>query len=91
MAKDAKTKEHALKIKRKLMKKYSIPKIIGDCEIYERTGIEAFKRKPSRKMSGVSVIAVMTSPEKCPHGKCVFCPGGIEQKTPQSYTGLEPA
>lgn len=50
-------------------------------------------KKPSRTISGVAVVAVMTSPHPCPHGKCIFCPGGIEKEipTPQSYTGREPA
>ncbi|MEA3559773.1 MAG: tRNA uridine(34) 5-carboxymethylaminomethyl modification radical SAM/GNAT enzyme Elp3 [Candidatus Thermoplasmatota archaeon] len=50
-------------------------------------------KKPSRTVSGVAVVAVMTSPHSCPHGKCIFCPGGTEKEvpTPQSYTGREPA
>jgi elongator complex protein 3 len=50
-------------------------------------------KKPSRTLSGVAVVAVMTSPHDCPHGKCLFCPGGTskETPTPQSYTGKEPA
>ena len=43
--------------------------------------------KPTRSLSGVSVVAVMTSPFRCPHGKCTYCPGGPEFGTPQSYTG----
>jgi len=84
-------KEKAHAVKRKAMKKYGINGIIKDSDIYIKSGLEVFKRKPSRKLSGVSVIAVMTSPAKCPHGKCVFCPGGVESNTPQSYTGKEPA
>lgn len=55
--------------------------------------IHILKKKPSRTLSGVAVVAVMTSPHECPHGKCLFCPGGVEQEvpTPQSYTGREPA
>ncbi|NLK26574.1 MAG: tRNA uridine(34) 5-carboxymethylaminomethyl modification radical SAM/GNAT enzyme Elp3 [Euryarchaeota archaeon] len=49
------------------------------------------QRKPVRTLSGVAVVAVMTSPAPCPHGKCIFCPGGIENGSPQSYTGKEPA
>lgn len=49
------------------------------------------KRKPVRTMSGVAVVAVMTSPAPCPHGKCIYCPGGVENNSPQSYTGKEPA
>ena len=50
-------------------------------------------KKPSRTLSGVAVVSVMTSPHSCPHGRCVFCPGGEQEEipTPQSYTGKEPA
>ena len=44
-----------------------------------------------RTLSGVAVVAVMTSPAPCPHGKCIFCPGGVDNNSPQSYTGREPA
>ena len=49
--------------------------------------------KPTRTLSGVAPIAVMTSPAPCPHGKCLPCPGGPEHvfHSPQSYTGEEPA
>ena len=49
--------------------------------------------KPSRTLSGVAPIAVMTSPAPCPHGKCLPCPGGPDHPfaSPQSYTGEEPA
>lgn len=50
--------------------------------------------KPTRDLSGVCVVAVMTRPFKCPHGKCITCPGGIDSAfgtVPQSYTGTEPA
>ena len=43
--------------------------------------------KPVRTISGVAVIAAMTSPAPCPHGLCVPCPGGPDSKfhSPQSY------
>lgn len=47
------------------------------------------KIKPTREQSGVSVVAIMTKPFPCPHGKCTMCPGG--KTVPQSYTGEEPA
>jgi elongator complex protein 3 len=47
--------------------------------------------KPARSQSGVAVVAVMSSPAGCPHGKCIFCPGGPEVGVPQSYTGFEPS
>ncbi|MBW3019904.1 tRNA uridine(34) 5-carboxymethylaminomethyl modification radical SAM/GNAT enzyme Elp3 [Candidatus Woesearchaeota archaeon] len=50
--------------------------------------------KPVRTISGVAPVAIMTKPHKCPHGSCLFCPGGPKSKfgdVPQSYTGKEPA
>jgi elongator complex protein 3 len=51
----------------------------------------AVLRKPSRTLSGVAVVAVMTAPARCPHGRCTYCPGGVENASPQSYTGEEPS
>ncbi len=56
----------------------------------ERLGRGA-RRKPTRTLSGVAVVAVMTSPARCPHGRCSYCPGGVDLGTPQSYTGEEPS
>lgn len=47
--------------------------------------------KPAKTASGVAVVTVMPKPFECPHGRCVYCPGGIEFNTPLSYTGTEPA
>ncbi len=50
-------------------------------------------RKFTRSLSGVTVVAIMTEPLKCP-GECIFCPGPNSQpgeKVAQSYTGREPA
>ncbi|MFX1603406.1 MAG: tRNA uridine(34) 5-carboxymethylaminomethyl modification radical SAM/GNAT enzyme Elp3 [Promethearchaeota archaeon] len=49
------------------------------------------QKRPVRTVSGVAVVAVMTEPHKCPHGKCAYCPGGPDLGVPQSYTGHEPA
>jgi elongator complex protein 3 len=51
------------------------------------------RRKPVRTASGVSPVAVMTSPHNCPHGQCLYCPGGPDSEfdSAQSYTGQEPA
>jgi elongator complex protein 3 len=65
----------------------------------ERERLGMLVRKPTRTLSGVAVIAAMTSPARCPHGTCIPCPGGIAgqpasqscQPSPQSYTGREPA
>ncbi|MDR1403962.1 MAG: tRNA uridine(34) 5-carboxymethylaminomethyl modification radical SAM/GNAT enzyme Elp3 [Candidatus Methanoplasma sp.] len=66
--------------------------ILKNVEPGDRKLLEPFLiKKPMRTMSGVAVVAVMTSPHPCPHGKCAYCPGGVENGSPQSYTGKEPA
>ena len=50
--------------------------------------------KPVRTMAGVAPVALMTKPHKCPHGTCIYCPGGPDSPfgdVPQAYTGTEPA
>ncbi len=54
------------------------------------TGVRRVK-KPVRAVSGVLVVAVMTHPYPCPHGRCVYCPGGVREGTPQSYVEKSPA
>ena len=47
------------------------------------------KKKPTRTLSGVAIVAVMCHPHQCPHGKCFYCPQS--EVAPPSYTGEEPA
>jgi len=50
------------------------------------------KRKVTRTISGVTVVAAMTKPYPCPQPEpCAYCPGGPSVGAPQSYTGYEPA
>lgn len=66
--------------------------ILSNVSEEERAVLEPYLvKKPVRTISGVAVVAVMTSPHPCPHGKCTYCPGGVENDSPQSYTGKEPA
>ncbi len=48
---------------------------------------EILKVKPTRTLSGVSVVTVLTKPFMCP-GKCIFCPNDISM--PKSYISSEP-
>lgn len=58
----------------------------------ERARVEPVLRiRPTRSASGVTIVAIQSSPAACPHGKCTYCPGGPEFGTAQSYTGDEPA
>jgi elongator complex protein 3 len=80
--------------------KFSSPKVPKNTELLDyapderREDLqEVLQRKPVRTASGVSPVAIMTSPHQCPHGKCLYCPGGpgSEFSSSQSYTGHEPA
>jgi len=58
----------------------------------KRTLLPLLRRKATRTISGVTVIAAMTKPYPCPQpNPCAYCPGGPSVGVPQSYTGFEPA
>ncbi len=100
------SKEQLAKLKIKLCRKYKLKKIPTDIEIMlnaDKNDLLKIKKylltKPTRTISGVAVIAIMTKPIICPHvkkgfGPCIMCPGGPKSNfgdVPQSYTGKEPA
>ena len=86
--------------KKTVSAKYHLSNLPGNSKILSQAlpgeydnVIEILQRKPVRTISGVAVIAVMTSPAPCPHGTCIPCPGGPDSdyQSPQSYMGHEPA
>jgi len=92
--------KHNLNIlKNKLAKKHGIKRIPTDAEILLHANNDDYKNlklitKPTRTLSGVAPIALMCKPHKCPHGTCIYCPGGPGSEfgdVPQSYTGKEPS
>lgn len=97
---DSFSNDEFTKLKMKLCKLYRLPKmptnieILMSAEAADVTELKNLVTKPTRSLSGVAVVAVMTKPHKCPHGKCITCPGGVDSEfgdVPQSYTGTEPA
>ena len=83
---------------RKTCGKYSLDRMPKSHEILSMVkGDEFLKlrkvlvKKPVKTASGVAVIALMPKPYACPHGRCTYCPGGIEFNSPNSYTGHEPS
>jgi elongator complex protein 3 len=97
---EIKDEDELNKVKKEVSKYYHLSSLPRNGDIIiqgspeEQTAIKEFlKRKPVRTISGVAVIAVMTSPALCPHGVCLPCPGGPNSvfKSPQSYMGREPA
>lgn len=94
------TKEELHRVKIQMCKIYHMKTIPRDSEILAQLPIDTsendfardlLRKKSMRTLSGVAVVAAMTAPEPCPHGRCLPCPGGPTQHTPQSYTGFEPA
>jgi len=90
-----KNKKELEKSKRKLSSKYhsNWPSNIELLKKMDEATRNQFKKlikiKPVRTLSGVAVIAVMSKPAPCPHGKCTYCPHIDE--VPEAYTGTEPA
>jgi elongator complex protein 3 len=93
------THEDVNRLKIKIAAKYHLEAVPANADLISAlTPLETKKllpilrRKATRTISGVSVIATMTKPYPCPQPEpCAYCPGGPNQGSPQSYTGYEPA
>ncbi len=92
------TKKELERLKISLCRKHKMDRLPSNAEILAHVADEdldevegLLRTKPVRTISGVAVVAVMTSPHDCPHGRCAYCPGGVKDGTAQSYTGREPA
>jgi elongator complex protein 3 len=85
--------------KNQVAAKHQLARIPSNAEIIaamnpqeKRRLLPLLRRKSTRTISGVTVVAVMTKPQPCPQDEpCAYCPGGPAQGVPQSYTGHEPA
>jgi elongator complex protein 3 len=85
------------KLKKKTAVDFSLNRYISNSEILAtlppgtRGGFQEILRvHPRRSASGIIVVTVFSSPFLCPHGTCVFCPGGPNTGTPQSYLPESP-
>lgn len=56
-------------------------------QVYSQEIREKIKMKPTRTISGVTPVTVLTKPFPCP-GECIFCPNDV--KMPKSYLSNEP-
>lgn len=91
--------EELERAKRRICKNHNVARVPSNAEILEKAGedekdevLPILRRKPVRSISCVTVITVMPRPHPCPKDEpCIYCPGGPDQDTPQSYTGEEPA
>ena len=93
-----KTTKDLARVKARICGKYKVPRLPRNGDILEvateeerEIVIPILRTKRVRTISGIVVVAVMAQPYPCPHGKCLYCPGGPDVGAPQSYTGREPA
>ncbi len=80
------------KLKKRAAKRYSLDRYVSNSEVIaalEPGARDAFEEMlrvhPRRSASGIVVVTAFSAPYSCPHGTCVFCPGGPRSGTPQSY------
>ncbi|WNY24972.1 tRNA uridine(34) 5-carboxymethylaminomethyl modification radical SAM/GNAT enzyme Elp3 [Methanolapillus millepedarum] len=94
------TENDLMRVKKNVCKAYHLKTLPSNGDIIlrgspkeQKAVRDILQRKPVRTISGVAVLAAMTSPAPCPHGKCIPCPGGPDSDfhSPQSYMGKEPA
>jgi elongator complex protein 3 len=85
------------RLKKRAAKQYSLGRYVSNSEVIAalapgaRDAFEEMLRvHPRRSASGIVVVAVFSAPYSCPHGTCVFCPGGPRSGTPQSYLPESP-
>jgi elongator complex protein 3 len=90
------SKDEIQRLKRKLCQQYKLSRFPSDVEILgyatdeEKTKVSAIlRKKPTRSLSGVVIVAAMTEPMDCP-GQCTYCPTNIPT-APKAYVGEEPA
>ncbi|MCL2141783.1 MAG: tRNA uridine(34) 5-carboxymethylaminomethyl modification radical SAM/GNAT enzyme Elp3 [Methanimicrococcus sp.] len=100
MSGEIESEKELAQVKKKICKRYKLSSLPSNGDIIlsgnpdEKKAVrDILQRKPVRTISGVAVLAAMTSPAPCPHGKCLPCPGGPDSTfhSPQSYMGREPA
>ena len=93
------TREDANRLKIRTAGKYQLGEVPSNADLISlltpqeaRRLLPILRRKTTRTISGVTVVATMTKPYPCPQPEpCAYCPGGPTRGSPQSYTGQEPA
>ena len=85
------------KLKKRTASEFALNRYLSNSEIISslssksRTGFEEMLRvHPRRSASGIVVVTAFSAPFACPHGTCIFCPGGPRFGTPQSYLTHSP-
>ena len=85
------------RLKKRVSTDYRLDRYVSNSEVIaalppsSRVAFEETLRvHPRRSASGIVVVTAFSAPFLCPHGTCVFCPGGPTVGTPQSYLPHSP-
>jgi len=91
------SREQLEKLKKKVAADFSLDRYVSNSEVLAALSEEArsvfeemLRVHPRRSASGIVVVTAFSAPFACPHGTCVFCPGGPRLGTPQSYLPHSP-
>ncbi len=92
-----KTSDDPIKLKLELAKALQIKFIPSNLELIselKKRGVKSeiitkLRKKPIKTRSGVTIITVVAPLFDCPHGRCIYCPGGGSTGIPRSYSGKE--
>jgi elongator complex protein 3 len=92
-----KASDDPTRLKLKIAKELQIKSIPSNLELIselKKRGVESeviakLRKKPVKTRSGVTIITVVAPLFSCPHGRCVYCPGGGSTGIPRSYSGKE--
>ena len=94
---DVRTRRDLEKLKKRAAADHQLERFPSNSEILARLpqgSREEFggllRVHPRRSASGIVVVTAFSRPFACPHGTCVFCPGGPRLGTPQSYLPESP-
>jgi elongator complex protein 3 len=86
------TRTELERAKRLAASRYGLSNFLSSSQIYlalpegeRKNWSELVRVHPRRSASGIVIVTVFTAPASCPHGTCVYCPGGPSMGTPQSY------
>ena len=91
------SREQLEKLKKATAREFTLGRYVSNSEII--AALPPGKRQafhdlltvhPRRSGSGIVVVTAFSAPFSCPHGTCVFCPGGPREGTPQSYLRASP-
>ena len=84
-------------LKKRAAASYGLDRYVSNSEILKELPdgargpfLDMLRVHPRRSASGIVVVTAFSAPFSCPHGTCVFCPGGPRIGTPQSYLPHSP-